>query len=274
MESSVPIFVVNLDRRPDRLESITENLDRLGLKAERVPAIDANEVTVDELRTRVNLDSQLWTMGRGSESNILSHCRAIEMFLSASSPAALILEDDAELASDLRQFVGSRVWWPDPAGLVKLEAYGPKDVFFGRECARRHRGRQFRPISLWSGGSAGYMIDRDAAEIVLARCRNVPISIDHVLFDLRVSPIARRLRPVQVLPGLVRQRVDEFESDVAPLRHEVQPIGLRRRWQRLRCNCRAMPRKAAVKGQRLCGLAESALLDFADTISDPNFPSR
>ena len=259
-----PIFVINLDRRPDRLRSITNNLDGLALKAVRVSATDAATVTDEELRTRVNVGRRFWTMGRGSEANILSHCQAMEMFLSTSSPAALILEDDAELASDLPLFVESLDWWPKRTGLVKLEAYGRKHLLFGRECGHGHKGRQLRRILLYSGGSAGYMVNRDAAREILASCRNVSMSIDHVLFDLRVSSVARRLRPVQILPGLVRQRVAEFESDVEGLRKAIEPTGLKRWWERLRWRSIAIPRKAVVKGQLLSGYAEKVLLDFAD----------
>lgn len=261
---SVCIFVINLDRRTDRLESITRNLDRLGLAAVRVAATDARIVTDAELGTRVRLDGQVLRIGRGSESNILSHCRAMEMFLATSTRAALVLEDDAELASDLPHFLDSLDWWPESTGLVKLEAYGRTYAVLDRQCSPAYRGRQLRPIALRSGGSAGYMIDRDAAQTVLSLCRDIPLSIDNVLFDLRVSGIARKLRPVQLLPGLVRQRVAEFESDVESRRTELLPSGLERRWRRLRWNVMTMPRKAVVKGRRLCGLAERVWLEFAD----------
>ena len=268
----LPIYVINLDRRPDRLRAVTRDFARLGLEVERVPAVDAATVTDGELSERVNLDFQTGKMGRGSEANVLSHCRALETFLGASAPAALILEDDAKPAGDLPRYLRSLDWWPEPFGLVKLEAFGRRELFFGRECAPRRRGRQLRPIALWTAGSAGYMVNRDVARAILDRCRGVTMPIDHVLFDLRVSRLARRLRPVQVLPGLVRQRADESASDIGAMKKAMQPKGLARRWYRLRWHCMAMPRKAVVKSQAVCGRAEKAVLEFADR--HPSRPCR
>ncbi len=36
----LPIYVINLDRRPDRLAAIAADLDRLGLPFERIKAVD------------------------------------------------------------------------------------------------------------------------------------------------------------------------------------------------------------------------------------------
>ncbi len=261
---SLPIYVINLDRRPDRLRTVTRDFARLGLEVERVPAVDAATVTDGQLRERVNLDFQTGKMGRGSEANVLSHCRALETFLCTSHPAALILEDDAEPAADMPHFLGSLDWWPEPFGLVKFEAFGRRELFFDRECAPRYLGRQLRPIALWTAGSAAYMANRQAAGDILDLCRNVTMPIDHVLFDLRVSRLARRLRPVQVLPGLVRQRAEEADSDIEAMKKAQQPAGLARRWHRLRWHGMAIPRKAVVKGRAAFGRVEKALLEFAD----------
>ncbi len=261
---SLPIYVINLNRRPDRLRAVAGDFDRLGLEIERVPAVDAATVTDETLSERVNLGFQVGKMGRGSEANVLSHCLALETFLGTSSPAALILEDDAEPASDLPYFLRSLDWWPEPFGLVKFEAFGRRELFFGRECAPRRRGRQLRPIALWTAGSAGYMVNRAAARDILDMCRNVAMPIDHMLFDLRVSRFARRLRPVQVLPGLVRQRADDSGSDIGAMKEAMQPAGLARRWYRLRWHSMAIPRKVVVKSQAVLGRTEKLLLEFAD----------
>lgn len=38
--SQIPIYVINLDRRPDRLAGISEQLATLGLEFERIAALD------------------------------------------------------------------------------------------------------------------------------------------------------------------------------------------------------------------------------------------
>jgi len=40
--ADIPKFVINLDRRPDRLESITKEMEYIGWDFERFAAIDTN----------------------------------------------------------------------------------------------------------------------------------------------------------------------------------------------------------------------------------------
>ena len=110
------------------------------------------------------------------------------------------------------------------------------------------------------------MLTRDAAEFILTECRQATMPIDCTLFDLRYSRIARVLRPIQVLPGLIRQRSTEFESDIRGLRDDARLSG---RSQPLRCfeyHSMALQRKAVANSQRLLGRAQKVLLEFADTV--------
>ena len=120
----IPIYVINLDRRPDRMRSIAGQLDRLGLEATRVPAVDARNLTDDELRARADPDAghRLRALDRAEVACTLSHLRAMEMFLAAApAPAALILEDDAELAPDTPSLMQSTDWWPAGSKVIRLE---------------------------------------------------------------------------------------------------------------------------------------------------------
>ena len=40
----IPVYVINLDRRPDRWQAISERLDRLGIEASRIAAVDAHRI--------------------------------------------------------------------------------------------------------------------------------------------------------------------------------------------------------------------------------------
>ena len=259
--AQLPVYVINLDRRPDRWAAISADLKRIGLEAERVPAVDVRTVTDEELGARVDLETPLVRMGRGSQATILSHMRAFERLLDGAGPAALFLQDDAELASDLPVFLESLDWWPDGAGIVQMEAHRRvRRRYFSPECAPRHRGRQFRRISMWGPSAAGFMVRRHAARTILARCVGARMSIDHLLFNLRISRLARELQPVQVLPGLVRQRRADTSSDIRPWKNEVRlPVRAR-----LRRHCMSAPRKAIVVGAWLAGYGARVPVEFAD----------
>ncbi len=213
---TLPIYVINLDRRPDRWEAVVENLGRLGLAPERIAAIDAGIVPDRELRKRVALDRPFQSLRRGSEANILSHCKAWETLLASPYPAALVAEDDAHFAADIAAVLDPDGWRPDGAGLVKLESAGAKKRWLGPERGRTPAGRRLYPLFRFAGGSAGYLIDRAAAEAALGLCVEVDISIDRFLFDISASRAARKLRPLLVAPTMIRQRHEEFGSDIQP----------------------------------------------------------
>ncbi|MCY4320139.1 MAG: glycosyltransferase family 25 protein [Alphaproteobacteria bacterium] len=212
--SRLPVFVVNLDRRPDRWEAVVENLGRHGVVPIRIPAIDAETVSDRELRKRVALDKPFQPLSRGAEACILSHCKAWEALLASAYPAALLAEDDAYFAADIATVLDPTGWWPEGAGLIKLEAARNKKRHLGAECGRTPGGRRIYPLLRFPGGSAGYLINRRAAETALRLCVEVDVSIDRFLFDISASQAARALRPLQVVPTMIRQRHEEFGSDI------------------------------------------------------------
>ena len=219
----LPVFIINLDRRPDRWDAAVQNLARLGLLPVRVAAVDARTVPDRELRKRLALDRPFQSLRRGSEANILSHCKAWETLLASPHPAALVAEDDAHFAADTATVLDTAGWWPGGAGLVKLEAAGAKKRWLGPERGRTPSGRRLYPLLRFAGGSAGYLIDRTAAETALGLCVDVDISIDRFLFDRSASRAARRLRALLVAPTMIRQRHEEFGSDIQPTARAARP---------------------------------------------------
>ena len=269
MTRNIPIFFINLERRPDRLEGMIGDLDRLELKATRVPAVDARTVSDAELATRIDRGREIWKMGRGAQACVLSHCRALEMFLATRDPVALILEDDARLAADLPMFVAPSLdWWPGETSIVKLGRAGGGRRMFEKEIAPRAFGRQLRRIALWSAGATGYMIDRSGAAAVLAGCRGVRMAIDQFLFDLRVSEFARKLRPVQILPALVESRNYELGSDIVESMERSMPAGWRRILFTLGWDLRRLPRKSVAQCRYFLGRTERLRSDFADRVDN------
>ena len=263
----LPIFVINLDRRPDRMRSIVDNLDQLGLKGRRIPAVDARTVTDEELNKRVSLNGffRAIELDRGAGACVLSHLRALDTFLSASdAPAALILEDDAELAADLPMFIETVDWWPADAKLVKLETGARnKTRLFSRICADPYRGRELRRIAVFVAGACGYIVSRDTAHYLLNECHNVNYPMDHVLFDVRNCRIARDIRPVQVLPGLLCQPNEMIDSDLDEFRVEK---GLTRGFRRVLKSVKTSPHKIVTATRILVGEVERCEMAFRSKV--------
>ena len=119
----VKVFVINLNRRPDRLAEITAELSPLGIKFERIEAIDAKDF--ESSHQYQGLLSWIFNgfcyMSPGIMACNLSHQKAWQKIVDRKLPAALVLEDDAEVADfDPRIFAVDL----DEAGLdlLRIEA--------------------------------------------------------------------------------------------------------------------------------------------------------
>ena len=230
-DQTIPAYVINLDRRFDRWEAISDRLDRLGVEASRISAVDAHRIaSPDDVPSRPRIMAAV--------ANMKSQARAMRLLLESAHPAALILEDDAVLAEDTPTLLESTEWWPEGFSIVRLEAGEPRFRAMHGPCGKTPTGRELRPVGKWIGGAAAYMIDRHgAAQVVKAFSKPFQLvdcsrSVDHTLFDLRVSRIARRLRPVQIVPGMAYQ--DGSASDYDEWRKIVPMTGLRKRYWQMR----------------------------------------
>jgi GR25 family glycosyltransferase involved in LPS biosynthesis len=85
-------FLINLDRRPDRLKEATEQLTRAGIEFERFAAIDGHALPLPKNETK----------GAGAFGCRLSHVRVLEQAISRGLKCVGVFEDDAVLADDFQ----------------------------------------------------------------------------------------------------------------------------------------------------------------------------
>ncbi len=120
----IPVYIINLDRRPDRWMRITNCLDKMNIQYERISAIDANNLPREVNSKYFEFSDSAFSSTAlciGDKACTLSHLSAIEAFLKTDSKYAMILEDDAELASNLPDAVMSCNWIPRDANLINFE---------------------------------------------------------------------------------------------------------------------------------------------------------
>lgn len=241
------IFVINLTRRHDRRIAITNRLARLNIKPKRIPAIDAACTSDTELQKFFVAGGPLGTLSKGDQCCSLSHRRAWSAFLATGEEYAAILEDDIVLAPISEHLLRDQHWIPDGAQLIKLEHFGPEGqrVLVGRASDIGY-GRSIAPIMSRHTGAAAYIISRSAAQLLMQHERwNVPV--DHLLFNPNVSPFARSLKPLQVIPAIARQSATSA-SDIRASRQEAWRPSLkllRREIVRAYYECRLLPMQIA-----------------------------
>ena len=256
----LPVYVINLDRRPDRWAAISENLQRIGVCGERVSAIDAKRLGETALSWRIDL---------GAAACTFSHGKALRRFLESGSPAALVLEDDAELAIDTTALLHDRDWWPAGTRAVQLHEQIGRPGRLRAVSGHTPSGRELRRVEGWGGCAAAYLIDREGAWVVLSDIEITKRPIDHILFDLRESRTARRLRPVQIVPAMARQRYGTEDSDLEFWRRDARLArDIPSRMHRLGRNLRRMPYGIRLRMSRRLGKVRNMEVAYRENWQD------
>jgi glycosyl transferase family 25 len=215
------IFLINLQRRPDRLNAMNAAGARLGLTFTRIQALDAR--TAGPLTEYFAPSGPLGEIPRGDKACLLSHRMAWEQFIASNDSHAAILEDDVMLSPAAARFLKEPDWIPAGIDVVKLEHYGPpgQSVLLSDFT---NVGDDFRIARMHSRhtGAAAYILSRRAAERLLKEQRfNLPV--DHLLFNPNNSLLFQRLGPWQLLPAIARQ--EQFVGEKSDI--EGTRIGLR-----------------------------------------------
>ena len=244
------IFVVNLARRPDRLDAMTAQLGGLGLTFERVEACDAATVSEEWLSGQFQARGPLGILAKGDRCCTISHTRAWAAFLASGAPLGVILEDDVRLDPGAGDLLRRDDWIPAGVEVVKLEHFGPagQRVLVGPRIDLGG-GRSLAEIKSRHTGAAAYVLSRAAAETLASYPERWAVSVDHVLFNPNISVLCRKLRPYQMLPAIARQ--DSFlggASDIVAARIAQKQLTLayaRREIVRAYYELRLLPRQIA-----------------------------
>lgn len=259
------VYLINLERRKDRLKAMAEQAEALGLGLEQVTALDAG--TAD--RDAVNRWFAPWfakggplgEIPAGDKACLLSHRAAWERFAASGEAHAVFLEDDVRLSRVAGAMLSTDAWIPAGVQVVKLEHYGPvgqRVLLAGLHAlsmapprqAATALGEDFRMgrmLSRHTGGAA-YILSRAAAAMLLAEER-FDLPVDHLLFNPNNSKLFARLSPWQLLPAIARQQ--EFvgeKSDIEGTRVDQRGFGwtyARRELVRFAYDLKLLPRQTA-----------------------------
>ncbi|NKX44720.1 glycosyltransferase family 25 protein [Roseicyclus persicicus] len=236
MAQAIPVYVINLDRRPDRLERIGAHLAARGVAFHRQPACDAQAVPEPEIAAVVRTHGPLGQLGLGDRACTVSHTRAWEAFLASDAAHALFLEDDITLAADIAAVLADDAWIPPGCHAVKLEKFnaGASKLLLAPEIGHTPTGRALHPMRSRHVGGGAYILSREGARLALAHKGRFRVPVDHFLFNDTVSPIRRGLGAAIVVPAMATQRAQAYESDIAPLGKAIRPEGWKKRLRALR----------------------------------------
>jgi len=203
------IFVINLERRPDRMAAMAAQLERLGLAFERFDAVDAKTVDPAELSAPFALHGAMAELTPGDKACTTSHMHLWRRIAAGLENHAAILEDDVLLSDAASRFLSGDGWIPPAAGLIKLERFGDRQqlTIVGSK-GERVFDREIAPLLSRHPGSGGYVISREKAALLAGMTEKIALPIDQLLFNPGYSPVFRMLRPWQLVPAILEQRAE------------------------------------------------------------------
>ena len=197
-------FVINLDRSPERLAAFRTQAEAAGLVVERLPGVDGGALSAADVAAALAPRFQFQPLSRGELGVFLSHKEAWRRLVDSESQMAAVFEDDAVLAPQLGELLANLDNQTLPFDVLKLET-GLRAVAVHRQghaLGPRHVARE---LMSWHGGTAGYVITRAGAALLLTLTDPIADTVDQAMFH-PFSTVRRQLRVGQAIPAPVIQR--------------------------------------------------------------------
>ncbi len=161
------IYLINLDRHPERLAHMRKQLD--GVAFERISAVDGSRrpPTTKGL-TRFEL------------ACLESHRTAWRKFLASAESLACFLEDDLHVQPGFAALLSEAKWPPKDAHAVKLDTYFQK-VRLGERLSASG-GREIARLYSRHESAAAYILSRDGAARYLELTESARQPADYAVF--------------------------------------------------------------------------------------------
>lgn len=200
----IPVYLINLDRSPDRLAQMQALLGALGVAFVRVPAIDGRMLTDAQCKA-VRGQHKEWLPLPASEiACFLSHRACWQRIADGPAPYGCVFEDDMLLSPRLRDFLADPSWIPADADIVKIEE-GYNRVWLDTPLRQMRDGFRLGRLRSSHYRAGGYIVSRDAARRLLAMTERFGLPVDLVMFDFSIGRAAA-LKIYQLLPALSAQQ--------------------------------------------------------------------
>jgi glycosyl transferase family 25 len=229
---SFKIFVINLDSSVDRIESMQAQCNELGLVFERISAVRGKNLSSDEkaavYNRAVNLAKYDKELNDGEIGCYMSHARCWEQIVAQDIDYALILEDDAILTPELKDFIAKLADSTQEWDYIKL-SHGrkPKNILNAIDLGD---GLSLGQCIKLPSTTTGQLVSLAGAKKLLEHAYPIarPIDID-IQFWYEKSLRSFVVRPFPILNG-------DFGSEINQVtdRRQVDKRQFARIWQKVK----------------------------------------
>jgi glycosyl transferase family 25 len=229
--SKMKAYVINLDRRDDRLERAQAQAAALGFDFVRVSAVDGSLPAFQERAVGLSRSFLGDQIGPYTLACFESHRKVWRALLESEAKFALVMEDDLVLAEDFATFLED-TWVPDDADIVRLETYTNISAKFDLRPVTSIGQRRLHRLRSTSLNAGAYVVSRRVVRSLLEQSEEICDPVDAFLFH-QDSPQFARLATYQMIPApaiqgnrLAQNRAEAWAY--SSLEDERQAIALER----------------------------------------------
>jgi len=172
-----PVFLINLDRQPDRLEFMLSQMKSLHLEPIVISAVDGRQLE-DSTRTEVAFYASLTP---GEIGCFESHRKIWKKIVDEDLESAFVIEDDVIIASDFPQLDFENLDLPE-CDLIKIDRNKKVDSYYGSRqyyCTPKRYLTRFLGTEFCTGG---YFVTNRGAKKLLSLSRNYFLPVDRFMF--------------------------------------------------------------------------------------------
>ena len=211
MKQVITVLVINLKKRPDRLEKISKRLAQLGVEWENIEAIDGQncEESALDISTKAG---EIGFLSDNTRACSASHYKVWELLISKKVNYGIVLEDDVELSDEFKDLLYDDIWIPKGSNLIKLEKFAPNKVstiLIGAVLSQAlENTRHVHEMYSRHTGAAAYLLSKEGAKKLVNWNSQFTVPVDHLLFNETVSKVCTALKPMILIPPIAWQSVE------------------------------------------------------------------
>lgn len=228
--ANLPIFVISLKRRIDRLQHMQAVLASRGLKGEFIEAVDGQALTAEE---NALYDRSRALSVYGAEMNAaeigchLSHQKAYRRIVEEGHDVALVLEDDIECDADFAAVLDSVLAAPRRDWLVLRLQSTKGEIINGSKPSTQgdmsevFHGRTLSRVRAGVLGGCAYLIRNEGARRMLRYAHRPFMPIDQTMdryWENGITPYVLRPFPVRQSPRIASEiSTRKVKPDLGPV---------------------------------------------------------
>ena len=211
MRHSVPVFLINLDRDAERLQAMTQELGRIELAFQRVPAIYGTQVPDYLRRYFLDPDGNIASnLKRGEVGCYASHLHILHEIVNRNLPHALVLEDDLHFSDRFAELLEQLLRFPRVWDIIRLSNAAKRSFVPVSDIMDGYRLVKYSRIP---NNTGAYLISAAGASkfIRFAGLRGNPVDVD-LRRCWRFGLYTFGVLPPPIQSNVVASRIDSMED--------------------------------------------------------------